>query len=131
MTPADQQIFDLGHGDCFRACVASVLDLPIEEVPNFMEHPGSAWWTAVQEWLTVRGLTVEVRRGKGGSAVKNFPRGYWIASGKSPRGDHHHAVVFHGGELEHDPHPDRTGLDGPPLFSYVINAALDGKEQGG
>lgn len=27
------------HGDCFRACVASILELPIQEVPHFF-HDG-------------------------------------------------------------------------------------------
>jgi hypothetical protein len=46
MTGINQEILEYGRGDCLRACVASVLDLPIHEVPNF--HPDLEFneWTS-------------------------------------------------------------------------------------
>lgn len=35
MTPVMQIDFGDGTGDCFAACLASILDLPLEAVPNF------------------------------------------------------------------------------------------------
>lgn len=35
MIRVQQQIVDPINGDCLRACVASLLELPIEKVPNF------------------------------------------------------------------------------------------------
>ncbi len=125
MRPVDQCVIDPHNGDCFAACVASILDLSLDEVPNFMEQPGDHWFTVALAWLNDRGLTVEVKRGKEGCAVVCTPPGYWIGSGKSPRGDYHHAVVFRGDTMAYDPHPNREGLDGPPLFSYVIVTAED------
>ena len=38
MKPVDQTDWTPKTGDCFRACVASIFELPIESVPNFMEE---------------------------------------------------------------------------------------------
>jgi len=38
MKPAMQTIFDDVYGDCFGACVASIFEFPIEEMPNFWEQ---------------------------------------------------------------------------------------------
>jgi hypothetical protein len=37
MTPVFQQVFEDDRGDCFAACLASVLDLPLASVPNFRQ----------------------------------------------------------------------------------------------
>lgn len=116
MIPQDQQHISSVNGDCFAACVASMLDMPRSEVPNFMEAgPGPEWWVALQRWLGERNMWCEVMK----IESCNEP-GYWIGSGKSPRGDYHHAVVMHGHTFAHDPHPSRDFLDGPPVYCYVI-----------
>ena len=61
MTPVFQTIVDDKHGDCLRAAFASILDLPLEEVPNFSweyeeDHRGSDVPGPQQKWLTDRGL---------------------------------------------------------------------------
>ena len=100
----DQQRIDPVHGDCFATCVACLLDLPRSDVPNFMEKPGPEWWVDLQDWLSTRGLWCEAHSGKGSQGqITDNPPGYWIASGKSPRGAYHHAVIFHGNTLAHDP----------------------------
>jgi hypothetical protein len=93
-----------------RACVASILELPIEECPN--PH-GTGWWQRWLDWLEEYGLTfVHV-----GEAYW-FP-GYWIACVKSPRGDYDHAVVYKGEKMVWDPHPERHPC-GPPLDTTMI-----------
>lgn len=53
------------QGDCFRACVASILELPIEDVPDFCASPRD-WEERLHGWLSERGLaTVEVNVGAG------------------------------------------------------------------
>lgn len=32
-------------------------------------------------------------------------------AGKSPRGDWDHCVVYQNGDMVHDPHPDKTGIE--------------------
>lgn len=38
MKSVDQTIFCGQRGDCLRATIASLLELPLEEVPHFVEH---------------------------------------------------------------------------------------------
>jgi hypothetical protein len=97
-------------GNCLQAAVASIYELPIEAVPHFVQF---ADWRAAVE-LYVRGTC---------RLVENYTDGEpadrpLLAFGKSPRGDWQHAVVWQSGRMVHDPHPDGTGLDGPPL-SFV------------
>ena len=42
--------------------------------------------------------------------VEQMPDVYYIVSGKSPRYNVDHSVVFRKGKMVHDPHPDNTGI---------------------
>lgn len=50
------------HGNCLQACLASILELKLADVPNFAamkDDPNSAipiWWLEMQAWLKKRGL---------------------------------------------------------------------------
>lgn len=60
MTPVYQDRFGARDGNCFAACIASLLDLPLSEVPNFAAA-GDAddwWWYAAICWLAERGWWV-------------------------------------------------------------------------
>lgn len=51
------------QGDCFRACIASILELRLEEVPDFCASQGD-WETNFHQWLAEKGLSsVEVNLG--------------------------------------------------------------------
>jgi hypothetical protein len=49
-----------------------------------------------------------------------LPETLCIASGQSPRGDFMHSVIYRGGSLVHDPHPDGAGLRGAPRDVIVL-----------
>jgi len=89
------------NGTCFRASIASLLELPESKIPDW---PKANEDSGVNPWLVERGLRYsEV------PASDPPPVGYHLALGKSPRGGEH-AVVMEDGELVHDPHPeDGTG----------------------
>jgi hypothetical protein len=111
MTPVTQTIFyekgAIIGGDCLRAAVASIYDLPLEAVPHFAQFQKN-WFTALSLYVDSQGFRIhKVYRPK-------LAEGYVLAFGKSPRGSFRHAVVWSGGEVAHDPHPDGTGLDGEP-----------------
>jgi hypothetical protein len=126
MKPVDMQFMETGKegatpGDCFRCCVASLLELPIEDVPHFCDLPDPSvhWITRTQDWLYGRGLYyLQVNTIPHGWLLKKRPL-IVIAGGKSPRGNWGHCVV---GELKrwdsfkmtHDPHPSRAGIVGEP-----------------
>jgi hypothetical protein len=121
--PVDQTVLDHGQdggrlGDCLRACLATLLELPSKYVPHVVEHP--EWWMCAR--FAVLDLTdgakdlicVEDRA----QIVMPVPV---IASGPSPRGDWLHAVIVDSatGALLHDPHPSRAGLAGEPQ-DYIV-----------
>lgn len=108
-------------GDCFRCCIASLLELPVSEVPHFTQEGIERkihWTWLVNQWLDPRGFWYMEYE------WKSFPVVYvpniWvygIGSGWSPRfeGDQHAVVVrMRKWEIEiaHDPHPSRAGFKG-------------------
>lgn len=105
MTPIDQDKFyikDVSHGNCQQAAIASLLDLDLTEVPNFIEQP-QGFWQSFWEFMTARGLVAIDLPGE-----RHFGC-YHLAYGPSPRGVSH-AVIYRYGALAHDPHPSRAGL---------------------
>jgi hypothetical protein len=117
-----QTIFGDGKGNCFATCLASLLEVPVESVPNFHADYPSTWWTETQKWLYARGfVAIEVfLRSDGHKVVDWAPAVSCILTGKSPRGDFLHCVVGRtdpdngGFAMVHDPHPDDTFIDGKP-----------------
>lgn len=107
MKPVDQTQFagQGAGGNCVQASVASILELSLSEVPHFLEiAPEPVQWEfAMMDWLEERGIGFIRREGEW------IFDGYYLASGPSPRGVSH-MVVYHDGELAHDPHPSRAGI---------------------
>lgn len=133
MKPIRQTVLSAPNGNCFAACIASVLDLELDEVPNFcaFQRPRD-WWRETQIWLAARGLAPVEFRVKD-DAGNWFPRisplyvnVLCILGGKSPRGSFDHAVVGEttddGFRLLHDPHPEGKFLDGDPTHVlFLVN----------
>lgn len=92
-------------GNCVQASLASILNLPLSEVPHFLEVADrpEEWELAFMDWLEERGVGFIRREGEW------IFDGYYLASGPSPRGVSH-MVVYHDGKLAHDPHPSRAGI---------------------
>lgn len=102
MKPVDQTVFGDPGGDCFRACVASLLELDLDQVPHFAARD---WPRSLELWLAERGLCdVWICWTPDGWV----PPGPHIRGGQCSRGSH--AVVAVGAEIVHDPHPSREGL---------------------
>jgi hypothetical protein len=100
-------------GNCFQACVASIMELSIDEVPHFCDHPN--WPSNFDYWLDAYNLYwVEFMCPNGGPDGRSEYWGHHIISGPSPRGDFLHAVVGVGDTIIHDPHPSRDGVLGLP-----------------
>lgn len=93
-----------GQGNCVQAAVASILGLPLEEVPNFIEKEGSVeFWRTFKSFLRDRGWEPIMLPGN------YVPMCDYLASGKSERGCGH-MVIMNDGQLVHDPHPSRKGI---------------------
>lgn len=115
MKPVDQTIFGWPSGNCFAACVASILELSLDEVPNFMLNH-ETWFDDTYRWLAARGYTVLYVKRDAVASGQVDPRPlieaghYFILGGLSPRGEHLHCVIEHRNVVVHDPHPSRAGL---------------------
>ena len=127
MTPHTQTIFaerDDGHsaagvpGNCIQACVASLLDLELHEVPHFAVYVD--WFAAMRRWARERGGDFtyyqfdQEQYAEAWERQVEWGREHWahvILSGPSPRGPFWHVVVGNvDREVVHDPHPSRAGL---------------------
>jgi hypothetical protein len=97
-------------GNCYNACVASILELPLREVCPVLPNFEGNYWGEWHRWLAERGLELNCHLTKDG-----VPKGFAIATGYGgrtfPEGHKkagepilHAAVVFNG-ELVHDPFP--------------------------
>ena len=134
MTPVDQEFTsqpEIGQfGDCARACIASLLDLPIAEVPHFLQvanGDATGFWEGIQTFCRKHGyalMSVPARAGQ--NFFGDDGDVYHKISGPSPRGNGlWHAVVGRNGEIVFDPHPSRAGLAGDPSdwqFDYLVKA---------
>jgi hypothetical protein len=116
MLPVMQGETAPGRGNCLAACVASILECPLADVPNFALERDC--WSALQTWLVRQGL-MAIRLTMPEASFP-LPRTFCILTGDSPRRPVYHAVV---GEWEqcawrivHDPHPQGGGLAGPPKW---------------
>ena len=129
MTPIKQTIThdpeNGKYGNCMQAVFASILDLPLEEVPHFMEKNPSAdyLWPAVNKWLASKGYALFTtmytnRLDDIQYYMKNYNDGvYYILSGTSPRGFCHN-VIGMGNDIVHDPAPDGGGIVDPGPDGY-------------
>lgn len=106
-------------GDCTRACVASIFDLPAHEVPHFTVHGEEPlgvdgmlpWEKRLRSWLNARGFDVlHIKlENKDGEMDERCLQFHHVRGGKTDR-DTNHDTVWFGRKLVHDPHPSRTGL---------------------
>lgn len=110
MRPVDQTKFVADPesdecGNCMQAAVASLLELPLDDVPHFAAEPDDQWWWTFVAFCRSHGYAVVQTE----EAIEDV---LGLMSGQSPRGDFQHLVVACGPDVVHDPHPSREGLDG-------------------
>lgn len=84
-------------GDCFGACMASIMELPLEVMPN--DHT-DRWWFVWRDFLGYFGLEMQYHSAKG----PIWQDKYWIASVKSKNfKEVTHAIVMEGTKVAFDP----------------------------
>jgi len=111
MRPVDQTTYGIHDGNCFSACLASILEISIEDVPLFL----GPYWDDFLPWLADRGLSASLYR-----RDELVPHGFAIAGGPSQRfAGRMHACVAYNGIVIHDPHPSRDGLPSG-VTEYVV-----------
>ncbi len=113
-------------GDCFRCSIASILELPPAEVSHFCgldpwtDEPSDKWRGHLLDFLGPRGLyyfemQFDVDALPNWSHVLDC---HHTISGISPRGTRH-VCVGRRGEVIHDPHPSRLGIQ-PDKGEWIV-----------
>lgn len=107
-----------GPHDCFTACIASLTGLPHRDFPDPPDELYSKteieYGNAVRKHMLANGWVLLTTR-------RQIPSGYAVASGPSPRNpDIWHCVVVRDGDLVHDPHPDKTGIEKAAEYEIVV-----------
>lgn len=130
MTPQDQEFINIPgkqYGDCMRACIASLLDLPIADVPHFLRNSDGdpvGFWNGIYDFCEARGFEYSPVHEKFNPQLATDLDGYHTIGGPSPRGcGLLHAVVGLNGTIVFDPHPSKAGLAGDPAewtFDYMV-----------
>jgi hypothetical protein len=147
MTPTNQTRFSaftskgerITYGNCLVACIASVLDVDIHEVPNLytlygITRPQPPDAVDTPYWAEVLNMWMRDKHGKeleimtaiayASRVTKdpNYPRTA-IVKGMSHR-DKPHCCIYHLSTLIWDPHPSREGLK-EMKHVYVIKSLAD------
>lgn len=111
------------NGNCYAAAIASMLDLPIDQVPNVevffpWSEQDDHWNKIMNQWLELKGYKIGPAPEYGvfhddqhyaeGTAAALY-NDIYLASGPSARGVNH-ICIYQAGNLVWDPHPTREGL---------------------
>lgn len=142
MIPIRQTLFvhtnPKGRGNCMSACIASILELPIDKViDTTSDEIRSAldWAQCIEDWLEEHdNLEMMMVIDPESPKLKGV---YSIGCGPSPRGDFHHAVVCKNGVMVFDPHPSDDGCLSfkyhyviyNKTFNWPFSEALNKEEQ--
>lgn len=125
-------------GDCHSCCLASILDLPRDQVPQFFDaRPAKECWASVEEFLAGYDLaTVDVPYPGEFSLTevltsqKHTNPGVYYVLGVSGPHDTGHSVVCCDDEVVHDPtysgdvHLYRPAVDGKWWVTYYVPIGL-------
>lgn len=109
------------YGDCFRAVLASLLDVDLLQIPH--EHRAVALASEMPEhaWLADRGLMVALTALPGatygmeevlGWTATAYPGCHLMFAGTS-KNDCNHVVIIRDGAIVWDPALDDSGIVGP------------------
>lgn len=118
------------YGDCFRAALASLLDLRLTDVPHFNElarGEGESFWRLVNKFMAQRGQALVL--------VQGFDFGHFTRAGMADvfhlilgycRDGDGHTLVGLNGKIVFDPNPTHPALVTNPrdyVFGLVVHAA--------
>jgi len=116
-----QTVVDKQHGNCQQAVIASILDLELDQVPNFIEYEKDGdYEMTVMGWLSTRGYNANYvfRYRHDTDMLKKIAKfdggvnGYFYASVPSQTFENgsHAVVVDIDLNIVHDPNPNQRAL---------------------
>jgi hypothetical protein len=101
-----------GKGNCFQAAVASILELNLSDVPDFVNEykiRESQWWEEYNKWLSKYELSA-ICITYGDWITELYRDTFLLVTGPSKANGVMHSVVYCGGALCHDPHKGWNGV---------------------
>lgn len=117
------------EGNCLSAVMATLLKVKLEDVPFF--HKGCAilneknerlenknnilFWKNFENYIDSLGMGYEYFEYT--PQLARSLKGLYLVGGKSKR-DFQHAVIYKGGKLWHDPHPEGGGVIPEHIFIF-------------
>jgi len=122
------------RGNCYAAAIASMLELPLSEVPNvevLFHIEGGFWSQVMHAFLNSVGYELycnddyrvfhdpEYRKEEREQLIESLKDNYYMVSGMSPRGVNH-IVIYQNGRMVHDPHPTREGILDMQYFEEIV-----------
>lgn len=139
MTPTYQQYYaryrgeEAGPGvvgDCFSAALASLLDLPLSDVPHFAKQAdgdGEKFWYLVNQFLASKGLVLIQTIGTSFCQPRLLGAApcYHLILAQDEDGDGHTLVGLNG-RVVFDPNPSKPMLVTDPrefIFGFLVQAA--------
>ena len=126
MTPVNQTDTTFVTGNCMNACIASILEIPLDDIPSFHSNDpkdGEAFTHKLQKWGRSIGYLILDITITDDCDPDDILKDCWvIASGQSPRAKNgeRHAVVWRNGVMMHDPHPSKEGIVEPDMYAVFI-----------
>lgn len=121
-----QTKFGKSGGNCFQACVASLFELELNEVPDFCNNDKEHWMEDVIRWLNKRGLSavlIDTKTIEGDFWPKNYKDTYLLVGGKNQDGVDHE-VIYYNGDIAHDPNPKtKSFTPGDMILIFLMNPA--------
>lgn len=101
-------VFQEAPHDCVRACVASILEVPLSDVPVLRTAAADGvneapWSRNLRAWLATRGLAVLNVEVPNAGAWPDAALAFHHIRIDHPSTGTSHAVVYFAGQLVHDP----------------------------
>jgi hypothetical protein len=110
------------YGDCMRACVATILDMPTADLPNFADGgvDADSAFAEMRRWLLLIGLAPFITAYPGEHSMADLlemqgalnPSSIYVLFGSTNSGGDH-CVVCEGGSIVHNPAWYGCDLIGP------------------
>lgn len=113
-------------GTCYTACLASMLSIPFEDVPRFVdltehlkdkpEERAQLWHDLTIKFISEKGCAFNLYEGDQIDAYHKWSESldddhFYVVIGNSPRSNaRNHAVIYKNGKPYHDPNPENTFL---------------------
>ena len=132
MIKVDQTIFGT-NDNCYSAYIASILEIPIKDVPTFSYSNGKSSFVNASEWLTknfniflisMESVIENKFNRENLEIIKELNNTYHLAMGPARMYDAYHCCVALSGVIVHDTHPRRLGLDRINRYEFLVPVNL-------